>query len=309
MPESIVFTLDENVQSPDIEDPQLAFENALLSFCLAARMVQGRPAEHYCLEDDGVFDGDVYVKLDEVLFKSEETWNAATFPDWKMTDSSSIELVRLYSNTYMAAAAFTYQLYAEWRSHPWSHERHMHALSAIPFTTFIHPPDPFAPAIEWLDPDLMLLSHVSGMTEPAFLNDGEWVGFRVDTQQDEDDVGPRLQNVHFQATATIWTVHLAAQDGREGDEPFTLQGDIDRSSGRVRMQQQFTTGDTDLWLWAGFITPFGMLGTWGTQYWGLPHFMGWFWLWKKAWESGAEEASSGSSSSASDISSSSPGPS
>ena len=157
--------------------------------------------------------------------------------------------------------------------------RYVPPPSAIPLATLVPPPTPFAPADDGAGECPFVLRHVRAATEPAFVADGEWVGYYAHANSARVD--PAMRRVRFYARAAAEATHLHADDAIDDFGRFHLRGEICRTSGRLRMRKEYDAGFG--WDWAGLATPFGMIGTWGSSYWGQENLGGWFWLWKKAW--------------------------
>ena len=236
------------------------------------------------------------------LFQSEEAWNVATLLGSTMSPASRARLVELYANVYLLLAAIVNHLVWEWFEvlldrRVAGHEPPLPSYlcllrppTTIPLSALIHPPRPFELDNAEEGVEHLLLSHLHAVAVPAFLVDGEWAGYTLET--DARRLAPWMHCVHFQATETADSIHLHADDARQGALRFSLQGNIDRRSGLLRMRKQFVAGSAESWHWSGFLTPFGMVGTWDTKYWHSGERKGcWFWLWKRAWSKPwAEEA-------------------
>jgi hypothetical protein len=59
--------------------------------------------------------------------------------------------------------------------------------------------------------------------------------------------------------------------------PFTLEGAADTENGVVIAAKRYSGGTR--WEWHGVITPFGMVGVWGTG----TQASGWWWIWPQEW--------------------------
>ncbi|KAI0281731.1 hypothetical protein BC826DRAFT_1068007 [Russula brevipes] len=64
-------------------------------------------------------------------------------------------------------------------------------------------------------------------------------------------------------------------EGHDRAGAFSLGGNCDTRTGVVTARKSYLG---HRWEWRGMITPFGMVGTWGTQRYG-----GWWWIWPREW--------------------------
>ena len=127
----------------------------------------------------------------------------------------------------------------------------------------------------------MLTCFSPAMTTPEFLEDGEWLGFYSMSFKHNMKItfDPPMQGIRFTSTLLPGDPRIfrLAASGTDGIGPFTLEGAFDSKSGRFSAKKTYT--NTLLgWTWTCMMTPFGIVGTWGSDNWG-----GWLWLWKKEW--------------------------
>ncbi len=118
------------------------------------------------------------------------------------------------------------------------------------------------------------------MTAPAFLEAGEWVGYySYSLNLDVARFDPPMKGIRFTVTrdplSHPGTLGLSAP-GTDNVGHFSLRGAIDQS-GIVRIRKFYAAGFQ--WDWDGRMTPFGIVGAWGTGR--SKH--GHFWLWKREW--------------------------
>ncbi|KAJ9663338.1 hypothetical protein H2198_000855 [Neophaeococcomyces mojaviensis] len=122
-----------------------------------------------------------------------------------------------------------------------------------------------------------LTKHLPVMTSPDFLADGEWIGYychvRVGRQPTWD---PMMHGINFEITAD-YADHCAVRSrGDDAYGPSSLFGTVHKQNGSLQITKQYENGTT--WQWSAVMTPFGIVGSWGSSIWG-----GWFWLWKRSW--------------------------
>jgi hypothetical protein len=149
----------------------------------------------------------------------------------------------------------------------------------IPFLSFMDVPLPFSPnAVENFG-----TCHLKTMTSPAFLEDGEWGGYYCWSivRTNNANFDPPMTGIRFVTAAqgdNPRRLGLSA-DGIDGVGAFHLQGGIDSDTGRVLMRKRYDViGRSWEWNWFAVMTPFGIVGSWGSS-----HQGGWFWLWKTKW--------------------------
>ena len=66
-------------------------------------------------------------------------------------------------------------------------------------------------------------------------------------------------------------------EGADSVGSFLLEGSADTHTGMVTARKTYV--GANWWRWNGFITPFGMVGVWGT---GVRAY-GWWWIWPQEW--------------------------
>lgn len=149
----------------------------------------------------------------------------------------------------------------------------------IPFHSFMDLPLPFSPNAN----EAFATCHLRTMTSTEFLQDGEWAGyycFNGLRNQENVHFDPPMTGIRFVAcehdTEPKRLFLVAA--GIDSVGSFHLQGDIDSETGKVMIMKQYSNGDHWSWAWHCLMTPFGIVGSWGSREWG-----GWLWLWKTDW--------------------------
>ncbi|KAL8998629.1 MAG: hypothetical protein Q9169_002380 [Polycauliona sp. 2 TL-2023] len=172
---------------------------------------------------------------------------------------------------------------------PTPHAAAIPGVDSIPFTDFMDLPIPFN------DGGLSAFAacHLSHMTNPNFLQDGsEWSGYYSvpQWQRPFDDAraefDPVMHGIRFSVTKDEDRV-LDVQGTGGCDEvgAFELRGTIDAETGALHMEKVYTDQGFQ-WRWVGFLTPFGIIASWGEASMGEGEpegYGGWVWLYKTAW--------------------------
>ena len=139
-----------------------------------------------------------------------------------------------------------------------------------------------SPPFRTLSSKDFIRQYVERVTEPEFLEDGEWVGYYCysigglsTTPQISDS---EMKGVYFRTVpeGSNGILQLTSK-GQDGVGPFTLTGRVSGTTGLLLMNKVYEGGHPT-WNWKGALTPFGIAGSWGDM-----SFGGWFWLWKRAW--------------------------
>jgi hypothetical protein len=91
-----------------------------------------------------------------------------------------------------------------------------------------------------------------------------------------------MHSIHFEMREEDGERVIESTTGDDGVGRFTLLGTLSRKSGRpvLQMIKTYTQGVV-IWDWEAWITPFGVVGVWGTC--ARDVVKGHFWLWKKDW--------------------------
>ncbi|KAH6665483.1 hypothetical protein B0J14DRAFT_232591 [Halenospora varia] len=130
--------------------------------------------------------------------------------------------------------------------------------------------------------------HISTMLTQEFLEDGEWVGYYSNSMLPESfDLELPMTGVYFQVCDEIrphlmpsFSAHpfqSLTSEGSDSVGTFNLEGHISSLDGAFGMEKSYHSGPT--WEWKGRMTPFGIVGTWGS----FGDTYGYVWLWKRAW--------------------------
>lgn len=137
-------------------------------------------------------------------------------------------------------------------------------------------PPPFCPYA----PRAMESRHLPMMTSKRFLEDGEWTGLYCCSLGRGRPISwdPPMRGIHF--TTRIdpdapGKIFLAGS-GTDRVGSFMLEGCLHSEDGLCTMSKEY--GPHHRWFWDAYMTPFGIVGTWGSFEWG-----GWVWLWKASW--------------------------
>ena len=151
--------------------------------------------------------------------------------------------------------------------------------NTIPFTNLMDLPVPFSAN----DLSQFATCHMRRMMDPTFLQDGaEWGGYYSlpawDDSSAKVDFDPAMHGVRFTTTEFLHTgsIQLHGTGGMDGVGAFELKGTIDGNTGALHMQKIYVNHGIR-WQWVGFLTPFGIVASWGERY------GGWVWLYKLAW--------------------------
>ena len=138
-------------------------------------------------------------------------------------------------------------------------------------------PLPFTPTTE----GELGTSHLAEMTSPEYLEEGEWTGvytmsFGTGVQTSFD---PPVKGIRFQTTCQPATRASNVLDlyspGIDSIGSFNINGSLDRTTGKITANKTYIRYTHLCWSWTCLVTPFGIVGVWGSDHWG-----GWLWLWK-----------------------------
>ncbi len=148
-------------------------------------------------------------------------------------------------------------------------------LRRIPFSSFMRLPLPYSVSAT-AD---FATCHLAAMATPEFLQDGEWVGYysysgpaAVPSVTFDDP----CREIRFKVTPAGGVLHLQVERALDAIGRFSLTGQLTVRTGEFTLAKDYGVGHA--WTLLGVLTPFGLVGTWGTPGWG-----GWFWFWKAEW--------------------------
>ncbi|KAH8984377.1 hypothetical protein EDB86DRAFT_2963399 [Lactarius hatsudake] len=104
-----------------------------------------------------------------------------------------------------------------------------------------------------------------------------WVGYYTTEVMDERYEPPMFFKLYLAPpTAGANKVYFRG-DGADRVGLFTLEGSSDTQTGVVIARKTYV--GAHWWDWRGVITPFGMVGVWGTE----RRNLGWWWVWPQVW--------------------------
>ena len=151
--------------------------------------------------------------------------------------------------------------------------------TAIPLVELTYLPAPFMSAD---DMSSVALRHLSAMATVEFLADGTWTGCHF---EGNIFIGPPMERVQISASS------LAPDEpelrlfvtGVRGAVSFVMKGSLRSDGGLVDLRwDEDPFGGNGSW-YSGYMTPFGVAGSWGYGERSSGFAPGWFWLWKDAW--------------------------
>jgi hypothetical protein len=125
--------------------------------------------------------------------------------------------------------------------------------------------------------------HMWWASTPQFVS-GTWMGYYSDERVPHQSLEEPMHSINLIARRSdlskpgrVRTIIDIASQGHDGVGKFALHGYI-RFDGSVLLTKRHDAGWE--WIYKGFITPFGIAGSWGDQ---RLDGLGYFWLWKKDW--------------------------
>lgn len=150
------------------------------------------------------------------------------------------------------------------------------AVTDIKFHAITDLPLPFGPCAS----AIMGSWHLPQMTSQRFLEDGEWIGlysYSHDTRRPRS-LDPPMHRIRFTTCINHTVIGYLFFEGLGVDSigSFDLNGCLFTETGHVKLSKTYWLGHR--WYWDAFMTPFGIVGTWGHSELG-----GWVWLWKASW--------------------------
>ena len=122
--------------------------------------------------------------------------------------------------------------------------------------------------------------YLKTLTSATFLEEGEWVGYYssglVLVVRREIRFDPPMHSIRFNVLQQSPGIFELQADGIDNVGTFTLRGHV-QSIGKVSMVKTYAAGLS--WRWDARMTPFGIIGAWGSG----GTIFGNFWIWKKEW--------------------------
>ncbi|KAH9023696.1 hypothetical protein EDB85DRAFT_1990248, partial [Lactarius pseudohatsudake] len=105
----------------------------------------------------------------------------------------------------------------------------------------------------------------------------KWVGYYIDEGMDAPPMFFELYLAPPPAEDAGANKLYFRGDGADSVGLFTLEGSSDTRTGVVIARKTYV--GAHWWDWRGVITPFGMVGVWGTE----TQNLGWWWVWPQEW--------------------------
>ncbi len=124
------------------------------------------------------------------------------------------------------------------------------------------------------------------MTDPTFLEEGEWCGYYAYKSSILPQFDPPMRNIKFYADPSQQAneTYTISAVGRDAVGKFVLRGQISRFDGAASLRKTYAGAHS--WTWSCQMTPFGIFGAWSSRY--DQRILGWLWLWKSSWTDGIE---------------------
>ena len=123
------------------------------------------------------------------------------------------------------------------------------------------------------------------MTKKSFIEDGVWAGYYCISTEfgGRCSIDPPMQGIQFVASHHHAKKAILQLQGSGTDVvgDFTCEGELNESDYRINIVKSYVLQGHS-WRWHGFMTVFGMIGSWGSPY-GGDDYGGWWWLWKQKW--------------------------
>lgn len=130
--------------------------------------------------------------------------------------------------------------------------------------------------------------HLPNMITTSFLS-GRWHGCYTDQRHfRRDRIDPPMRDIRIVSRAAtadearrVGANVIIDQESRGVDShgEFMLSGRV-CEDGTVNLVKQYLVAGW-AWTWLGQVTPFGMVGAWGSRH--QQTFGGYFWIWKEEW--------------------------
>jgi hypothetical protein len=150
------------------------------------------------------------------------------------------------------------------------------AVTDINFHAMMDLPLPFCPYAS----AIMGSWHLPQMTSQRFLEDGEWIGLYSysDDAHRPRSLDPPMRGISFTTSIdhTVPGCLFFEGVGVDSIGSFDLNGYLITETGDIKLSKTYRLGHC--WYWGAFMTPFGIVGTWG-----YTELGGWVWLWKASW--------------------------
>ncbi|KAK3053367.1 hypothetical protein LTR09_005536 [Extremus antarcticus] len=142
------------------------------------------------------------------------------------------------------------------------------------------------------------LHNLAAFRSDAYLTSGTWCGYYTYTHTGSPMVDPPMLNIRFTMVSSPdrdsvtgdEVVELRAADAHDGHGKFELSGTMSYTNRSVRLKARKRYVDSGTsWDWDCQLTPFGIVGFWGTGELRRngPSRQGIVWLWKQEWTEAA----------------------
>ena len=181
------------------------------------------------------------------------------------------------------------------------HDTALPSPTKIPFNSFVHfLPTIFAknpaPAYEDEDDDVPFGECHAQMLSPDFLSSGQWTGYSSDQRRalGRRRFDPLMHSIQLVARDTdtpkwdvggyiTYTIIDSQSRGTDSVGDFSLEGRVRHNDGDILLTKRYLSEDLSC-EWEARMTPFGMVGAWGTGRGLDTRFRGYFWIWKEEWQ-------------------------
>jgi len=182
------------------------------------------------------------------------------------------------------------------------HNTALPSPTKIPFNSFMHfLPTIFdknpAPDYEDEDDNVPFGMCHDQMLSPDFLSSGRWTGYYSDQRRalGRRRFEPRMHSIQLVARDdfstpkwdvggfTTYTIIDSQSRGTDSVGDFSLEGRVRHNDGDILLTKRYLSKDVSC-EWEARMTPFGMVGAWGTGRGHDMRFGGYFWIWKEEWQ-------------------------
>ncbi|KAJ7132084.1 hypothetical protein C8R44DRAFT_977758 [Mycena epipterygia] len=153
----------------------------------------------------------------------------------------------------------------------------------------ILPPSPPLPSpdianfrwIDIIDPQTRHTGFLISILDVLNVGETPWCGYYTQIGQFDPPMRMSLRRSPTNGTNSI-AFHGSGSDHVGG---FSIQGNIELASGLLEAKKTYTpTAGSHQWSWSGLVTPFGLVGRWGSpEVNDLPGGSGWWWIWPAQW--------------------------
>lgn len=140
-------------------------------------------------------------------------------------------------------------------------------------------PLPFASdhSIEHRQWDKWIQNNCSRLAKKTHICEDEWCGYLFHDPY-LLTMSTMLEGIWFSMGHKTVSCDISSY-GREGNQTFTLKGELSEIDARVTLVQDYT--GSQIYHWHCSITPFGIVGYWSIRH--STELLGYVWLWKRTW--------------------------